>query len=302
MPTKIGPHFRFPTLAIATSAGLAFWLCGCRDGSEKANRTATTATPDEPPAITFVPNPGIETTSVTLAGEPNGDQLAIEAIKKRLDETILPSVEFADTPLVDALEFLQQRAAELSPKTTSELFSQTESTLEEAGGAAPQGNDSFGFEGNASGFEGNDFVPLPFEEDTMPRITLRLSNVPLGEALRYVSSLASLTYRIEPGGIVFEPITYGDPDTFTRVYSVPSDFLTRSQPTETRSPPLDPFGDVLAKTTPSPAQDFLESAGISFQTATYAHFDPKTNTLEVRNTEDQLELVEAFLKSLERDP
>ena len=87
----------------------------------------------------------------------------------------IPSIEFADTPLKDALAFLQQRSVELD--TTTEV-------VEEKG---------FNIVGD-----------LGEAENT--RITLRLSNVPIAEALRYTTSLAQFKYSVEPHAVVISPI------------------------------------------------------------------------------------------------
>lgn len=103
--------------------------------------------------------------------EEEGDAAKIEALENKLKSITIPSIEFADTPLEDALKFLQQKSVELD--TTTEIA----------------GEKGFNIVGD-----------LGDSKDT--KITLRLTNVPVVEAIRYTTSLAQLTYSVEPHAVV----------------------------------------------------------------------------------------------------
>ena len=53
------------------------------------------------------------------------------------------------------------------------------------------------------------------------RVTLSLTNVPLIEALRYLTELAGLKYKIEPYAVSIVPITENTTDLVTKKYRVP---------------------------------------------------------------------------------
>ena len=87
----------------------------------------------------------------------------------------------------------------------------------------------------------------------------------------------------------------------TRVYKVPSDFLTRElQHGETAVG--QPIDDPFATTTPGRAErrrpNILESKGIYFPEGASAVFSPANSTLIVRNTPQNLSKVEAYLDEL----
>lgn len=170
-------------------------------------------------------------------------------IERKLKEIIIPSIEFSDTPLRDALAFLQQLSVELDVKETD---------------PARKG---FNIVSNA---EGTGDI----------RITLRLSNVPIVEALRYTTSLAQLKYKVEPNAVVILPIFVTNQDLFTNTYQVPPTFLK--------------IGSSMATT----AKEILEEAGILFPPGGSAIYNPKSSHLIVRNTTDQMEVVEIFLESI----
>ena len=135
---------------------------------------------------------------------------------QRMMEITLPSVEFVDTPLNEALRFLQQRSAELNPYW-------------EIDGAKPrEKGTSFILEvkpkprisGEIDTFKGAKVVPPPtpggFDELSGgfgtgggigdARITLQLRNVPLYEAVRYTCALAQMVPIFENGTLLIVPM------------------------------------------------------------------------------------------------
>lgn len=173
------------------------------------------------------------------------DSEAIAAVEEKLKTLTLPQVEFKNTPLKDVLAFLQRRSAELDPVG-----------------------------------EGFDIVSTAEDADAI-RISLRLTDAPLAEVLRYVTSLASMKYRVVPGAVVVLPLTAPPlTELYTNVYQVTPDFLKS--------------GGKEATT----VLEILKNAGITFPEGASAIFNPETSQLIIRNTADQMELVEAYMLSL----
>ncbi|HRQ87909.1 MAG TPA: type II and III secretion system protein [Bacteroidia bacterium] len=237
----------------------------------------------------------------------------IRRTEEKLKSIVLPSVEFADTPLKDALDFLQTRSVELDINEPDVKKKGINIILDAGAGgggggggaapAAPAGEGGFGFEGgggaaSASGGMGG-------VGDT--RITLRLSNVPLAEALRYTTSLAQLKYKVEPFAVKVVPLSQPEADLFTNVYVVPPTFLSNDSGGgggAASGGSSDPFGDSGSSggSSGSPARatakSILERAGITFGSGASAIYNPSTSQLIVRNTQDQMELVEAYIESI----
>ena len=95
-----------------------------------------------------------------------------DALKAKLSKTIIPSVEFADTPLLDALRFLVSKSAELDP--------------------AKEGiNMIYHGDPDATGETG---------------VTLKLSNIPLSEVLKYTVLLGAHKMKLETHSIVVKPL------------------------------------------------------------------------------------------------
>lgn len=232
----------------------------------------------------------------------------IRRIEEKLKNIIIPSIEFVDTPLKDALDFLQARSVELDITETNPARKGINIVLDSgvlSGGggsapAAPAGDDGFGFSGGGGGGALDSGGGVA---DT--RITLRLGNVPLAEALRYTTSLAQLKYKVEQQAVLVVPLSTPDADLFTVNYTVPPTFLSMGQgggggggaaSADPFADPVDTGGGIpnLRKS----AKEILESAGITFTTGASAIYTAATSQLIVRNTQDQLELTEAYIESL----
>jgi hypothetical protein len=137
----------------------------------------------------------VEKYAVVLGYEKTPDSVAnsadsqenIAAIQQKLETIIVPSVHLQDTPLSDALEFLQQMSVELDSAEANPQLKGINLILN-----MPSLNDQYPFGG---GFDagGGSAIDTP--------ITLKLTNVPLGEALRYTCSLAGLEYQVGPNAV-----------------------------------------------------------------------------------------------------
>ncbi len=93
-------------------------------------------------------------------------------IKAKLKSIRIPSVEFADTPLRDALEFLTQRSIELDAKTAD------------------------------VDLKGVNIVAENASKELDKSISLKLNNIPLEDAIRYTTDLADMDYRVEGNAVV----------------------------------------------------------------------------------------------------
>jgi general secretion pathway protein D len=227
--------------------------------------------------------------------------------EEKLKTIILPSVEFADTPLADAIDFLRQRSIELDINEPDVTRKGVNILIDAGpgggmgGGAAAAPADAgggFGFEAGGAPAAGGGMGGMG---DT--RISLRLANVPLAEALRYTTSLAQMKYKVEPFAVKVIPASAPEAEMFTNVYVVPPTFLsTGGEGGGAAAGPADPFADPVAggggPAARATAKSVLERAGITFAAGSSAIYNAATSQLIVRNTQDQMELVEAYIESI----
>jgi Mg-chelatase subunit ChlD len=106
--------------------------------------------------------------------------------------------------------------------------------------------------------------------------------------------------------VVVAPLSTPDADLYTNVYEVPKSF---GQALTNRSAgAADPFADPVAagggglKGGSPNARDFLESQGITFPPGANVTYNPETSRLVVRNSADQMELVDALVDSVAPSP
>jgi general secretion pathway protein D len=142
---------------------------------------------------------------------------------------------------------------------------------------------------------------------TDARITITLNQIPLGEALRYVASQAGLKVKVEPYAVSIIPVSEQSSDMFTKEYRVPPGFLTGNvtpgtsalnQPaaaTGTGKDTQESTGGRLLVTRET-AKEFLTAQGVAFPPGASANFLPQSSRLIVRNTQDNLELVDALVE------
>ncbi|HZR78045.1 MAG TPA: type II and III secretion system protein, partial [Chthoniobacterales bacterium] len=254
-------------------------------------------------------------------------------ITQKLNSIIIPRVEFRDASVREAIDFLRQQAAandtpgegkkgvdivlrlaplgQIAPPAVPVEPAQAQTSAQAAGvppEAAPPASVT---------------TPIPAKPLIAPpvvagapispseaRITITLNQIPLGEALRYIASQAGLKVKIEPYAVSIIPITEQSNDLLTKEYRVPPGFITTSVnigPSALEQPSKVAVTAGTGKDTQEStgghqlvnregAKEFLESQGVQFPTGASAHFLPQSSRLIVRNTADNLELVDAIVE------
>src|SRR5881394_601610 len=155
---------------------------------------------------------------------------------------------------------------------------------------------------------------LPPVNPAEARITLTLNQIPLGEALRYIASQAGLKVKVEPYAVLILPLSEQSNELTTKEYRVPPGFISSTVNVGVsalnRGPTKAGAGGVAGgsgkdtqETTGGQllvnregAREFLESQGVPFPPGASAHFLPQSSRLIVRNTIDNLELVDALVE------
>ncbi|MDF1816824.1 MAG: hypothetical protein P1V20_31770, partial [Verrucomicrobiales bacterium] len=230
------------------------------------------------------------------------DNSASIELEEKLKTIRIPSLEFTDTPLKDALQFIEQKAGEMdfaesdfSKKGISIAISDDIPT---GAASAPPGaiGNNFGFEG------GRQSSPIGNTGDAAyTPINLRLTNVPLGEALRYTTNLANLKYRIENGRIVVVPLSAPETKLVSSTYILAPELQQKLLAPPQNFPAGDPFSSepLPAPSKPTTVKEIMENVGITFPPGADVSLDPASGSLRVTNSPDQAELVEAWLSSLD---
>jgi general secretion pathway protein D len=249
-------------------------------------------------------------------------------ITQKLNSIIIPRVEFRDASVREAIDFLRQQAAANDPKPDGKKGIDLVLRLAPLGQIAPPAvpvepaqppPGSTGVPPEAAPPS-----PLPSKPIVAPispseaRITITLNQIPLGEALRYIAAQAGLKIKVEPYAVSIIPITEQSNDLITKEYRVPPGFISTSvnvgpsvleraayktgatapvgaAPTGTGKDTEESTGGHQLVNREG-AKEFLESQGVPFPPGASAHFLPQSSRLIVRNTADNLELVDAIIE------
>ena len=132
------------------------------------------------------------------------------------------------------------------------------------------------------------------------RITLKLSNVPLSKLIDYVTDQTHTQWRTDGVGILITPLGATDGLLVSRSFRVPPNFITSASTQQSAdagnifdSASNDGGGGKL----PSKISitDFLTQNGITFPDGAAANYTPSNNTLFVRNTATNIDLVDQLV-------
>ncbi|MEP6670695.1 MAG: M56 family metallopeptidase [Chthoniobacter sp.] len=213
-----------------------------------------------------VQTPGIDgLTPVVDRPSPAALAPVESAVRQKALSIILPKVEFREATLAEAVDFVSKRAREHDPEGTGiKILVMLGNAPKSATGANP--------------------------EDA--RITLSLTNVPLFEALQYLAGLAGLQPVYTKDAVVLKPMNAaGSPPPPIPGLAGPIPAAENTKVLITREWKVLP--DLLPKG--QTAKAWLTGNGIVFIGNASAVLVPRTNRLIVRNTQDELDLIDTLL-------
>jgi general secretion pathway protein D len=242
---------------------------------------------------------------VTPGEMPDADS-GVAIITRKLKNIIIPRVDFEDTTVEEAIEFLRQRAteldtAELDPtkkgvninvrRARANTVAATVGGLGEGGGeAAPA-------------------VATPAQDPNTLRINnLRSRNLPLEVVLQYICEQTKLKVKVDNYSVTLVPITEESTDTFSRTFRVSPDFqskLDTGAAAAGAGAAADPFGSDAAK--PSllnnrkPIKDLLIANGVIFSAPGSSATLSSSGSLLANNTPIELEKIEALIEAVGND-
>lgn len=201
-------------------------------------------------------------------------------LTEKMNKIIFPTVQFEGATIEEAVEYLRIKSRDLDTFT------------------------------DKSGVKGVNIILRMGDAPSNASISLDLKDVPMAEALRYVTELAQMKYKVEAHAVLVVPISENASEQYTRSYRVPPDFLSSGGGGDpgaaAPAAAADPFaagggaaagagGGLIARKT---ARQILEASGILFPEGASASYNPGNSQLVVRNTQPNLDLVEAYVESI----
>ena len=190
-----------------------------------------------------------------------------ERIVQRMRDIIIPKVEFTGAGLQEVVEYLRIRSRDLDP----------------------QGR-------------GVDFVLALSPEAQAKPLDLNLHQIPLEEVVRYVAESSNSAIRIDEFAVRFVSLSEASTEIISKTYRVPPGFIETAPVQDPAVANPDPFATGGAAATSNlalrrlTAQEFLAGRGIAFPEGSSASYSPASNLLLVRNTMDNLSMVDALVE------
>ncbi|GHC52728.1 Amuc_1098 family type IV pilus outer membrane protein [Roseibacillus persicicus] len=183
-------------------------------------------------------------------------------IEAKLDNIIVPFVDFEETSLVEAVEFLEGQSRALDPEIMEENKG-IDFVMNMGSGNSPE-----------------------IDELLQRRFSFRLRNVPLRQVVEYVTRQSGTSFRVDSYAVVIQPASGLTDDVVVKRYQVPPNFLSQTSGSVADS---DPFGsDSGGGGTLAPrltAREYLENAGVPFPDGSSASYNSSLGQLVVKTTE-----------------
>ena len=252
-------------------------------------------------------------------------QPSTEKIRRKLERIIIPKLEFREATIREAIDFLKKKSVELDDfSPAGEKGVNIVLKLEGAGGGGPAAVPG----GPAApppgipGIPGLEAAPAAAAAPGVPaaaggaspadvRITVSLTNIPLVEALKYVTGLANLKFKVEPYAVSVVPLSEPTDVLVTKEWKIPPDLIPRTPgaggaaanalaaPAFTARGGGGAQGDATKGTVGiadrETAKNWLIANGVTFNGAASAIYIVRNSRLIVRNTQDQLDLVDQII-------
>ena len=228
-----------------------------------------------------------------------GETSGVAYITQKLRSIIIPRIDFEDTTVEEAVDFLRMRSVELDTMELDPAKKGVNFIVRRPRPAAP----ATPADPTAPADPGAAIAPVA-DPSTIRIRELRVRNVPLQVALQYICDAAKLRPKIDDFAVTLVPLNETGEDFFMRTFTVPPDFQSSLEstggPGSGGAAAPDPFAADSAA--PSaigarrPIIELLKSNGINF--AEGSSVTLAGGNLVVRNTPSELEKIENLVQVL----
>jgi general secretion pathway protein D len=207
-----------------------------------------------------------------IIDQPQIDTRGTSNINRKLDEIIIPKIDFTEATVREALDNIKQRAAALDTGEQDPSRKGINIVLKLPPGAA----------------------------ESAGSVTISLTDVPLRSVIRYVVEAANLKMKVEPYSVVVVPQSEKTGVLITKEYKVPPSFISALPANSATARPAVPgvaAGSQSAVAGKSGAREFLEANGVLFSgpdipEGASANYISSSSRLIVKNTQSNLDLVD----------
>lgn len=261
-------------------------------------------------------NPPLRTSNIAPPKADKQDPLDTSRQKRMVQEkmqtTVIPTIEFRQANIVDVINFLRDASEAADPAGggvniilkldnvgSGPAVVAPTAAADPLAAPAPE----FGATGAAAGGAG---VGEVAGAGGIPLITLNLRRVTLMDAIKYVTDVAGLKYRIDENAVIITPANAIQENVVTRLYPVQPSILEIVTTKVDSDAGAASRGDFVAMGQGgSPTVDaqkdmkkFFGDMGVPFPPGSSIAYNSTISQLIVRNTAENLEIFERILAAL----
>jgi len=214
------------------------------------------------------------------------EDLGFVPVANKLDRIVIPLINLQDSSLSEALDLLRLRAAEFDNVEIDPARRGVNFALDIGGPDSEIGN-----------------------AVRATRVSLQLRNVPLSEALRYLTEQTRTTFTTDDYSVIIRARGADSGEMVSRTYRVPPDFVSSLANAAgggggAGDQPVDPFaapamgagGGLLARRM-GPVEAF-KTMGVTFPDGASATYNAGAGSLLVVNTATNLDIIDQVIESL----
>ncbi|MBQ7252730.1 MAG: hypothetical protein IJS32_09050 [Kiritimatiellae bacterium] len=218
-----------------------------------------------------------------------------DALVEKMQALVIPKLEFRQAAIADVVDFLVKASAENDPEGegVNIILKGIDTATSSSAPAAASSGDDWGDDG--WGDDGADDSFGAAGSGSPDGITLNLRRISVFDAIKYITEVAGLKYRIEDRAVIITSLDAPTGSLLTRIYPVePSIIESVVEREESDRDNGDFVGMASTKITKTPIQQFFEGAGVPFPAGAKCQY--RNSRLIVRNTADNLEIFERILQ------
>lgn len=229
---------------------------------------------------------------------------ASDRLNEKMQKIIIPAVEFRQANINDVVNFLVEASIAADPAGEGVNIILNLGTAGGAAVAAPApamapAMDEWGFGGDdfgAPASPGMSYTP------GVRDITLNLRRISMLDAIKYITEVAGLKYRIEDSAVMITPLDAPVGNIITRMYPVQPSFMDviverQAISSEERDQEFVSMSGRVS-VTKSDVKEFFEKTGVKFPVGASITYNATISQLIVANTADNLETFERILQQL----
>lgn len=227
------------------------------------------------------------------------------ALQEKMQSIIIPKVEFRQAQIADVVSYLVDASINADPsgEGINIILNLGDGGAAMASTPAPAAaaDDEWGGFGDDDGFGAPAASSFGGGSSSVPPITLNLRNVTMTDAVRFITEVARLKYRVEETAVIITPKDAPLGNIITRMYPVQPSFIDvviERQAATAEDHDQEFVGMNRTTFQKGDVREFFEKTGVQFPAGASITYNAAISQLIVANTAENLETFERILQQI----